>query len=179
MTPPLATTRADFIAFMGRALEEHGFSPIAGRILGLLIFDGDPRSFSDLATELGVSRGSISANARHLVNRGTIEKVNRPGDRQDYFRITEQSFDVMLNGLCERMRATSASVREYARALPADEQGARKRLDGLADFHAAMAEGVSLAALSLTRQSGPGRSDSSDCQPELLVNASDAGGRSA
>jgi len=153
MTSPVATIRTDFIAFMGRSLEEHGFSPIAGRILGLLIFDGDSRSFSDLATELGVSRGSISANARMLVAKGTIEKVNRPGDRQDYFRVAEQSFEVMLQGLCERMRATSCSVRGYAEALPADAGAVRARLDGLADFHAALAEGVSLATLSLCRKS--------------------------
>lgn len=148
MDMPVSTTRADFIAYMGRDLESQGLSPIAGRILGLLIFDGEPRSFSDLASELGVSRGSISANARHLVARGTIIKENRPGDRQDYFRLSDQSFDVMLKALSERMRTTSEAVRGFATALPAGA-GARCRLDGMADFFAAMAEGVARASETL------------------------------
>jgi len=134
---------------MGQALEAQGLPPIAGRMLGLLIFDGEPRSFSELATELGVSRGSISANARHLLARGAIIKENRPGDRQDYFCLAEQSFDTILAELIARMTATSQAVRGFAEALPAEE-GARRRLCGLADFYAAMAGGVTQALQRLS-----------------------------
>lgn len=151
MTPPISRTRADFIAYMGQALEAQGLPPIAGRMLGLLIFDGAPRSFSDLATELEVSRGSISANARHLLSRGAIVKQNRPGDRQDYFCVAEQSLDQILIELIARMTATSESVRSFAEALPSEE-GARRRLCGLADFYAAMAGGVTQALQRLRQR---------------------------
>lgn len=148
---PDTDTRADFITFMGRALEAQGLPPIAGRILGLLIFDGEPRSFSELATELGVSRGSISANSRHLVARGAILKENRPGDRQDYFRLADESYDVMLQGLSAQFLANAESVKGFADILPAGE-GARTRLDHLAQFYAAMAEGVAQASETLRRR---------------------------
>ena len=151
MTLQKTATRADFITFMGRALEAQGLPPIAGRILGLLIFDGEPRSFSELATELGVSRGSISANSRHLLARGAIRKENRPGDRQDYFRLSDQSFDVMLQALSAQFLTTAEAVKGFAAALPPGE-GARQRLDGLADFYAAMAEGVARASETLSRR---------------------------
>lgn len=150
MTASVTTIRGDFIDFMGRALEAQGLSPIAGRMLGLLIFDGEARSFSELATELGVSRGSISANAKMLVAKGSIVKENREGDRQDYFRIADESFDVMLESLRQRMLETATSVEGFAAALPA-EQSARRRLCGMAEFYRAMAEGVSQAAARLTQ----------------------------
>ena len=149
MTEAVSNIRAQYIDFMGRALEEQGLSPIAGRMLGLLIFDGEARSFSELAEELGVSRGSISANARLLVNKGTIVKENRAGDRQDYFRIADESFEVMLTSLRERILDTARSVQGFAEALPG-EQPARRRLCGMAEFYRAMAEGVSLAITRLS-----------------------------
>lgn len=147
---PDSDTRADFITFMGRTLESLGLPPIAGRILGLLIFDGEPRSFSELATELGVSRGSISANSRHLVARGAIVKENRPGDRQDYFSLSEESHEVMLQDLSAQFLDYAESVKGFADILPAGE-GARTRLDRLAKFYAAMGEGVARASDSLRR----------------------------
>lgn len=150
MTAEISTIRTEFIDFMGRALEQQGLSPIAGRILGLLIFDGDARSFSELAEELGVSRGSISANAKLLVHKGTIVKENRAGDRQDYFRIAEESFEVMLTSLRERVLQTASSVQDFADALPGD-QSARRRLCGMAEFYRAMAEGIALAKARLSK----------------------------
>ena len=145
MTSQILTTRTKFIDFMGDALEVNGLSPIAGRMMGLLIFDGEPRSFSDLATELGVSRGSISANARTLVERGSIVKVNMPGDRQDYYRIADESFDILLQTIATRMRRTSRAVECFAATLPKGE-GPCKRLYGLAVFFSAMAEGIETAS---------------------------------
>ena len=145
MSDTISTIRDDFIALMGQMVEAHGMSPISGRMLGLLIFDGEARSFSDLATELGVSRGSISANARVLVARGSIMKENRPGDRQDYFRISDQSFEIILQTLTQRMLDISSRVQELSERIPsgnADGAGARRRLDGLSNFYEAIALGI-------------------------------------
>lgn len=151
MTASENAIRDDFIAFMGGALEAQGLSPIAGRILGLLIFDGEARSFSDLASELGVSRGSISVNARHLVARGAILKENRPGDRQDYFRLSDQSFEVVLQGLAARLLTTAEGVQDFAAGLP-EGSGPGYRLRSLARFYGAMAEGLGRASESLSRR---------------------------
>ncbi len=147
MDSKIAITRAGFIDFMGRALETQGMPPISGRILGLLIFDGTARSFSDLATELGVSRGSISANSRSLVARGMLEKVNHPGDRQDYFRVSEQSNAAILTGIGARLRRASQDVSGFAGALAGTgAEGPRRRLQNTADMYTAMADGLDHAA---------------------------------
>ncbi len=151
MIQQTADPRAEFIDFMGRALEAEGLSPISGRILGLLMFDGRAFSFSDLARELGISRGSVSANARLLVARGAIEKFNLPGDRQDYFRISDSPSDGVLQGVCARMNATARDVRGIAAALSDDAAGPRARLLGFADFYAAVAEGIERAAERMQR----------------------------
>lgn len=155
MQPDIATTRAEFIAFMGQALEFQGLSPISGRMLGLLIFEGGPISFSDLATELGVSRGSISANAHTLLTRGAIVKVKNPGDRQDYFRVAEEPFDVIMLSISERFRVSADQIDRFAAQLPQPagdaasaplEGSPRLRLETLAGFYRILGDGIGWAA---------------------------------
>ena len=146
MDQTIAEKRAEFVAFMGQALEGQGLSPISGRILGLLMFDGTARSFSDLATDLGVSRGSVSVNARTLIQRGLVEKFNVSGDRQDYFRVAAQPYEALLDGISARMRHMSETVGHIARTLPDGAGETRDRLALFANFHASLAEGMEHAA---------------------------------
>ncbi|MCB1360040.1 MAG: hypothetical protein H6899_00805 [Rhodobacter sp.] len=146
MDQTIAEKRAEFVAFMGQALEGQGLSPISGRILGLLMFDGTARSFSDLATDLGVSRGSVSINARTLIQRGLVEKFNVGGDRQDYFRVAAQPYEALLAGISERMRHMSQTVGGIARSLPDSAAETRTRLSRFANFHASVSEGMEHAA---------------------------------
>jgi DNA-binding transcriptional regulator GbsR (MarR family) len=43
--------------------------------------------FAELADMLQASRGSISQATRTLVQTGIIQRVSRPGERRDYFRV--------------------------------------------------------------------------------------------
>ena len=68
---------------MGLALEADGLPRIAGRIFGLLLISEDALSLDKLASELRVSKASVSTNARMLEHRGVLEQVSRPADRRD------------------------------------------------------------------------------------------------
>lgn len=79
--------QASFVEDTALLMEERGLPRIAGRIFALLLVTPGELSLEELAQRLGVSRASISTDARRLQQIGVIERVGRPGDRKDYYRI--------------------------------------------------------------------------------------------
>ena len=76
-----------FIERMGLVWEQEGIPRIAGRIFGFLLLQEHACSLDDMAAALGVSKASISTDARRLEQLQLIERVSRPGDRRDYYAI--------------------------------------------------------------------------------------------
>jgi DNA-binding transcriptional regulator GbsR (MarR family) len=82
----------NFVERMGLVLEADGLPRIAGRIFGLLLVSEEARSLDDLASQLRVSKGSASTNARLLEQRGLLERICRPADRRDYYGVPSELF---------------------------------------------------------------------------------------
>jgi len=133
----------EFVERMGFAAQADGLPRIAGRILGLLVIEGGPLSFNDLATRLQVSRGSISTNSRILEQLGVLERASRSGDRQDYFRLTRDPYIRLLRGLIERMIKVRDVVVRTKDELPPELTGVRGRLGALAAFYDQTSTGLS------------------------------------
>lgn len=125
---------------MGLSAEADGLARIAGRMWGFFIIHGGPCSFAELAERLQVSRGSISTNARILRDLGIIERVSRPGDRQDYYQLTDNPYHRLMEGYIQRMRSTLHSIEQALSGLPEDWGDAQQRLRHMHDFHAAAIE---------------------------------------
>jgi|SRR5581483_3468889 len=81
-----------FVDRMGHAAEADGMSPIAGRLFATLVLADSPLSLDELAESLGVSKASVSTDARRLFERGIVERVRKPGDRRDYYELTPSFF---------------------------------------------------------------------------------------
>jgi DNA-binding transcriptional regulator GbsR (MarR family) len=86
-------TRKDFVERFAVAQEGDGLPRIAGRIFGLLLTGERELSLDELTRQLGASKASASVNTRLLEQRGFIERVSRPGDRRDYYRIMPDLFE--------------------------------------------------------------------------------------
>lgn len=129
-----------FIESMGLSAQADGLPRIAGRMWGFFIIYGGPCSFAELAQKLQVSRGSISTNARILRDLGIIERITRPGDRQDYYHLAEEPYDRLLQGYVERMRKTIAKVELAQNELPDDWADAQHRLAEMHHFYQAGAD---------------------------------------
>ena len=88
----------------GITLERAGLPRMAGKIFGHLILS---RSFevsaTELATALHASRGSVSTMTRLLIQQGLIDKVGRPGDRKDYFRLKSDPWTNILRTRMEQI----------------------------------------------------------------------------
>lgn len=125
---------ATFIERMGLSAQADGLPRIAGRIFGYFIIHGGPCNLAALSEALQVSRASISTNARLLRDLGVLEIVALPGDRQVYYRLTEQHCQRMLEGYIKRMATLGDDLAAAQDGLPGDWAGAQQRLQEMYDF---------------------------------------------
>jgi DNA-binding transcriptional regulator GbsR (MarR family) len=129
-----------FIDRMGVVAEADGLSRIAGRIMGLMVVDGGPLSFSEIAERLDVSRASVSTNTRFLERIGVIERVTVKGSRQDHFQLTEDPYARLLEGSIARMKKAQDVVADAKAGLSPEDSERRRRLEELGAFYASLAE---------------------------------------
>jgi DNA-binding transcriptional regulator GbsR (MarR family) len=118
-----------FIDRLGDAAESDGLSPIAGRLFALLMLAPEPQSLDELAESLGVSKASVSTDARRLLDRGIVERTRRTGDRRDFYELAPDFFAKVIRARVARWRRIQQlidGVRADADALPSP---ARDRFD--------------------------------------------------
>ena len=147
---PTASSTADaarerFVERMGLLAQGDGMPRIAGRLLGLLVLEGGPLAFGELAERLQVSRGSVSSNARLLEGMGVVERVTRPGERGDYFQMAPDPYARLLDGVAERARRGREIALETRDAVAVQEgadRAAQERLDALARFYGTVSDAV-------------------------------------
>ena len=127
---------AEFIEGMGVIAQADGLPRIAGRLIALMVIEQGPFSFSDLAIKLSVSRASISTNTRLLESMGIINRVGKPGDRQDYFKLADDPYIKLLQGLTFRMNKAKKLIEHTQEDLP--EGISKKRLQAMHSFYHGM-----------------------------------------
>ncbi|WP_417807210.1 GbsR/MarR family transcriptional regulator [Thioclava sp.] len=142
----LTKIREEFIEKIGIIAQAEGMPRISGRLFALLVFEGRRYSFSELAKQLEVSRGSISAVARLLEDRGLIKRVANPGDRQDYFQLGDAPYMTLLQGAAQNARRSKHEIETTIAQLPAAQQDLAARLQAYAGFYDAIDESMSVAA---------------------------------
>jgi DNA-binding transcriptional regulator GbsR (MarR family) len=136
---------AHFIERMGLALESDGLPRIAGRIFGLLLVSEDARSLDDLACELRVSKGSVSTDARLLEQRGVLERISRPADRRDYYRVPPDLFSHTMTQRLARWQRLHEAIGAARTSLPIQSPEVLDRLEEFEAAHAFMSQVISEA----------------------------------
>jgi outer membrane protein len=122
---------AAFVERMAGVTANEGFPRIAGRILALLLISERELCLDEIAARLAVSKGSISADARGLAQRGLVERVRRAGDRRDYYRVAGDLFEAALGIRLARWQAFHSAIREGRRCLPGRRGAVHERFDQL------------------------------------------------
>ena len=132
------TAFTTFIDRMGIAAEHDGMSPIAGRLFALLLLADEPQSLDELADTLGVSKASVSTDARRLLERGIVERVTRAGDRRDYYELAPDFFARIIEvrvARWRRMQRLAKDVRDQAAKL---SPTVARRIDTIDDVEASI-----------------------------------------
>ena len=87
--PDRIEKQKELIEAIGQHMERQGYTPVAGRILGLLIvMDKEEYTFDEIVEEMQISKSSASNALKILELRNAIEYVTYPGNRKRYFRIS-------------------------------------------------------------------------------------------
>lgn len=138
-------TLAHFTHRMGLLFEQDSLPHIAGRVFGLLLVSQEPRCLGELAEVLQVSKASVSTNARLLARRGVLERVRRPGDRRDFYRVAPDLFARSMADRLERWNRFTQVVGEARRTLQIRSPSVRTRLEDYETGFAVMASAISHA----------------------------------
>lgn len=125
----------NFIEAMGLSSQADGLPRIAGRMMAFFVIHGGPFSFAELAEKLQISRGSVSTNARILRGLGIIERIAKPGDRQDYYQLAADPYGDLLAGYVDRMNNIVEQIRSVQNALADTHPSAHQRLDEMQAFY--------------------------------------------
>ena len=149
------TRREQFIERMGLMTEADGLPRIAGRIFGYLLLAPGECSLEDLAAALGVSRASVSNDARRLAQMGLLERRSRPGDRRDYYSLSPDAFRRSIEARIDSMRRFHGLIDE-ARGLVGDTPGVQERLVAWDDAHRILLAAFEGVLADLEARAAPG-----------------------
>ncbi len=120
-----------FIEVMGLMFQDGGDPRIAGRIFGLLVIEGRELSLQQISERLGVSRASVSTNARQLAKRGAIRLTAHAGDRQDFDELNNFPSVDVVGDMAERMTRQAKAVQEFVEPVRQENKQAAERVDDL------------------------------------------------
>ena len=139
-----ASTRADapgradhdwFVEQMGLVAETDGLPRIAGRVFGHLLLAERPCSLDELAAALGVSKASVSTDARLLSERRLVERVGQPGDRRDYYQLAPDFFRRLVEYRIARWAAIGDLAARYRARTSHQPPAVARRLDHVDAAH--------------------------------------------
>lgn len=109
--------RRAFVEEFGVMFERMGSTRMLGRVWGaLMVADPPEMAAEELADYLKASRGSISHATRQLIDLGVVQRVNRPGERRDYYRVPK---DAWPRAYFTRMRTFHDIVALFQRGMDA------------------------------------------------------------
>ncbi len=145
----------EFVEAMGLILQGDGMPRIAGRLLGLFVLHGGPFSFAELSEALDVSRGSISTNTRLLEDLGIIERVALRGERQDYFKLSDEPYAELVERKMVRSIKALDSISKTAEKLENTDPATLDRIGELANFYRILADATDGALAVLRKRDTP------------------------
>lgn len=142
MRHTLEETRSAFIEKIGLKAQADGLPRIAGRVLGLLIWDGTAVSFASLADQLMVSRGSISSATRILLERRLIKRIAKAGERQDFFQLSDAPYVSMMEATKISLDNAKDEIDATLNDIPDTQTEIKARVAAYADFYGKMSKAV-------------------------------------
>lgn len=123
----LSASQMEMIDAGGRLCQLIGVPRSVGQIYGLLFMSTNALSLDDIATRLGMSKGSASTGTRQLMAWRAIRHVWVPGERRDHFVVDPDLGNLIRSTYGEflkpRMNSSSERIERIAAALKEEETG--------------------------------------------------------
>lgn len=81
----LDEAKQKFIQTWGGLGAQWGINKTMAQLHALLFIASEPLSTEDIMETLQISRGNVNMNVRELIDWGLVQRVNKTGDRKDYY----------------------------------------------------------------------------------------------
>jgi DNA-binding transcriptional regulator GbsR (MarR family) len=111
-----------------------GYSPLHGRIIGVLLVKGKPLSLQELAKETGYSVSMISLSLDLLEVLGVIKKVKKTADRQLYISLQGDLLEILKNAIVTKVTKSVSNTladfdesRKDLKSLPKEQRKETER----------------------------------------------------
>ncbi|WP_248926782.1 GbsR/MarR family transcriptional regulator [Paenibacillus hamazuiensis] len=114
--------------YMSLLFEEHGYSPLVGKIFTLLLFAPGPLCLQEIAGRLGVSKAAVSVQVRAMERMALCFKAANKNDRRDYYYISDDLCVTILRAKMLEMQKVRESLDQTLsllsglKGLQSDEQ---------------------------------------------------------
>ena len=120
------------------ALTRAGLQRMTARLLAAFLFTDQPGlTMGDLADDLGVSPGSVSAGIKTLTSVGLIEQIPAPGSRRDHYRMRDDAWPTLFSTQNQVIRVMQEAA-DNGIAASGPNSLASRRLEDMRDFYAFM-----------------------------------------
>jgi DNA-binding GntR family transcriptional regulator len=124
--------RRRFVDDLGQLYARYGIAVTFGRVYGLLLLSEQPLSLDEIASQLGISKSSVSVATRDLERVGVARRLGQPGSRRVLYEASDD-MGPTFQALFARIRL---SLPVYERAAPLVKPGrARRRLQQIIELH--------------------------------------------
>ena len=135
-----------FVERWSRILATEGLPPVAGRLWAwLLVCEPREQSVDDIADAIGASRGAISGAVRWLEPSGLIHRTRRPGDRRDYWSVTDEAAIRAIENRQRAMQPSLDTLESAMAALSDRDPASLQRLRDVHELYLVMVEVVDIA----------------------------------
>ena len=130
----------EYVESFGLYWEQAGLPRMAGRILSwLLICDPPHQTMHELTEALQASKSSISTGTRMLIQMGIIERLSKPGQRRDHYRVVPDSWSHIMEEKAKKQFTELRRLSERGLALlDAASPARRQRLEEMRDYYVFM-----------------------------------------
>lgn len=119
----LESARWEMIEAGGRTTQSFGLSRLFGQIYVLLYLEPEPLCLDELASQLKVSKASVSIACRQLESWGAVRCVSVAGDRRDFYAAQTDWSQLLHGGLLDAFdKKLESARRQIERSLVLLEQ---------------------------------------------------------
>lgn len=96
--------KQNFIQAWGTLGSSWGINKAMAQIHALLLINGEPLSAEEVMEQLQMSRGNVNMNIRALIDWGIVQKVNKIGERKEFFVADKDVWELARQVSKERRR---------------------------------------------------------------------------
>ncbi|MFO0583306.1 MAG: MarR family transcriptional regulator [Anaeromyxobacter sp.] len=120
----------EWVEELAAQLEGDGLPRMGGRIFAwLLVCEPPEQSMEELARALGGSKASMSTMTRLLMGAGFIERVRRPFERRDVFRVPEGQWGRFWQAQMARLHQVTQILARGAGLVASRPAPVRRRVE--------------------------------------------------